>query len=582
MKQDKVHEENSSEVSVQKVYWGKRKFVALALCAALVVADCFIGLGGGSGSKEAQVEAADYNLSGPQDDNGVTTWRCVWFGKYWQTDTNKDGKADQKDTKQPVKWRVLEFNEAKNEVLLLADKILDYQKYNTTATALTWDTSSLRLTWLYNTFYNAAFSNTEKTAVKTTSSLSTATSGSAITTSERLYILAAEDVNNSAYGFANDGGGTASATREAKYTAYAEQLGGTTDTATGNGQWWIRTQGEKSATYDQALYVDSAGKLVDGATVTDSMGVRPVVRLDLTKDVWQDAGTVSSNSALDNELPYVETTPTPESQAGTTGNPSASPSVGPSVSPSVNPAASVRPSVSPVSSVKPSASPTRNPSLPTTVPTVNVRLLPTPTPTGNSNSPITVPTVAPSGTPTVIEDGTIKQVGKIKYKIVESTIEGGLVYVSRPMKTSYKSITIPDAVVIEGITYQVTGISKRAFMGMKKLTNVSIGSNVTAIGESAFESCTKLPFLLIPQQVTSIGKRAFAGCKKLHYFVVRSSGLSTVGARSFLGTNATMKVKTPKKKQAAYKKTFKQKGRISSRAVFIVSPKVIKYKGTNY
>ena len=42
-----------------------------------------------------QAQAADYGLNNPTtDSNGVTTWDCVYFGNYWQNDTNGDGVAD--------------------------------------------------------------------------------------------------------------------------------------------------------------------------------------------------------------------------------------------------------------------------------------------------------------------------------------------------------------------------------------------------------------------------------------------------------------------------------------------------------
>lgn len=37
-------------------------------------------------------KAAGYGLSNPRiDSDGVTTWDCVYFGNYWQNDTNGDG-----------------------------------------------------------------------------------------------------------------------------------------------------------------------------------------------------------------------------------------------------------------------------------------------------------------------------------------------------------------------------------------------------------------------------------------------------------------------------------------------------------
>ena len=40
------------------------------------------------------------DLKAPTTDaNGVTSWDSVYFGSYWQSDTNKDGKANDKDEK---------------------------------------------------------------------------------------------------------------------------------------------------------------------------------------------------------------------------------------------------------------------------------------------------------------------------------------------------------------------------------------------------------------------------------------------------------------------------------------------------
>ena len=48
-----------------------------------------------------QAQAADYGLNNPTTDGRrVTTWDCVYFGNYWQNDTNGDGVADENDEKQ--------------------------------------------------------------------------------------------------------------------------------------------------------------------------------------------------------------------------------------------------------------------------------------------------------------------------------------------------------------------------------------------------------------------------------------------------------------------------------------------------
>ena len=75
-----------------------------------------------------EISAGGYGVSNPIMKNGNTTWDCVYFGNYWQNDTNGDGKADQNDNKQPIKWRVLSVNG--DDAFLLADQNLDAQPYN--------------------------------------------------------------------------------------------------------------------------------------------------------------------------------------------------------------------------------------------------------------------------------------------------------------------------------------------------------------------------------------------------------------------------------------------------------------------
>lgn len=77
-----------------------------------------------------KARAADYGLKNPTtDSNGVTTWDCVYFGNYWQEDTNGDGIANQNDEKQPIKWRVLSVDG--DDAFLMADQNLDARQYNT-------------------------------------------------------------------------------------------------------------------------------------------------------------------------------------------------------------------------------------------------------------------------------------------------------------------------------------------------------------------------------------------------------------------------------------------------------------------
>ena len=102
-----------------------------------------------SGAAES---TSSYGLSNPTISNGVTTWDCIYFGNYYQSNSS---------TKEPIKWRVLSVNG--NDAFLLADQNLDAKPYNEKYTDVTWATCTLR-TWLNDTFLNTAFTLAEQAA----------------------------------------------------------------------------------------------------------------------------------------------------------------------------------------------------------------------------------------------------------------------------------------------------------------------------------------------------------------------------------------------------------------------------------
>lgn len=100
------------------------------------------------GSRTFVCPVYNYGVKNPTnpeaDGSGTSTWDCVCFGKYYQNDTNGDGKADETDEKEPVKWRVLSVDSAGN-ALLMADKILDYRNFNDNeAGDIDWGQSDMR------------------------------------------------------------------------------------------------------------------------------------------------------------------------------------------------------------------------------------------------------------------------------------------------------------------------------------------------------------------------------------------------------------------------------------------------------
>lgn len=281
-----------------------KKFISACLILTLVS-------GALCGTDKAKtVNAAGSELSNPQtDSNGITTWDCIYFGNYWQNDTNGDGVADKKDAKQPIKWRVLSVNG--NDAFLLADQNLDYQaydEYDTYRDQITWEICTLRQ-WLNAEFYQNAFDSREQSAVRATEIRNEdnpffGTNGGN-DTSDKVYLLSLSEVWNRTYGFSSED--AASETREAKNTAYVKACGAATvgsGSHAGNGEWWLRTPGilpyfavmvVKNG--DVAYAGDAVGTLHLQGVAESKYAVRPALYLDLSSDTWSKADSVSASIA---------------------------------------------------------------------------------------------------------------------------------------------------------------------------------------------------------------------------------------------------------------------------------------------
>ena len=129
---------------------------------------------------------------------------------------------------------------------------------------------------------------------------------------------------------------------------------------------------------------------------------------------------------------------------------------------------------------------------------------------------------------------------KDTYKVTKPATQNGTVEFSK-MDKAKSSITIPDTITVDGITYKVTSISKNAFKNNKKLKKVTIGKNITTIGANAFY-----------------------GCKNLKTITIKSKNLKTVSKNAFKGINSKAKIKVPKSKLTKYKKLLKGKGQKST------------------
>lgn len=98
----------------------------------------------------------------------------------------------------------------------------------------------------------------------------------------------------------------------------------------------------------------------------------------------------------------------------------------------------------------------------------------------------------------------------------------------------YGTITIPESITYNEMTYSVTGIGEDAFAGCKDLESVTIPNSVMSIGSWAFTGCTSLTSLSIPNSVTSIGSCAFSECNGLTSIAIGNS-VTNIGSGAFYG-----------------------------------------------
>lgn len=163
-----------------------------------------------------------------------------------------------------------------------------------------------------------------------------------------------------------------------------------------------------------------------------------------------------------------------------------------------------------------------------------------------SQQPSEAPSQQPSGSPSQKPEQDIKVPAKgtkltakgASYQVT-SAAEKNPTVVYKGSKKQKASVTIPDTVTIDKVTYKVTSIAANAFKNNKKLKKVVIGKNVT-----------------------KIGKKAFYGCSKLKKITVKTTKLTkkNVGRQAFKGIHKKAAFKVPKKKISSYRKVFRARG----------------------
>ena len=145
----------------------------------------------------------------------------------------------------------------------------------------------------------------------------------------------------------------------------------------------------------------------------------------------------------------------------------------------------------------------------------------------------TITSIITNETPKVGSTYTTK---KQKYKVTTGNTVAFMGTTDKKAASKTKKLTIPSSVKINGKSYKVTSIGKKAFSKYTRMASVTIGKKVTVI--EAY---------------------AFSRCKKLKNIKIQSTVLKRINKNAFKGINKKAKFKVPSKKKKAYKKLFKGK-----------------------
>lgn len=183
----------------------------------------------------------------------------VMFGSYEQDNNRLDGP-------EPIEWQVIARKD--DSCLLISRYALDCVRFNSNDGLATWDYSSV-LNWLNHTFFDEAFSQSEKTLVRRTDVSADRNpffpSDPGEETTERLFLLSIPE----AYEYFNSEND-----RSCEPTAYTIAKGA--NVSDGKCVWWLRTSGFDASVAARVLpdgRINYCGFHVD----SDDNAIRPAM-----------------------------------------------------------------------------------------------------------------------------------------------------------------------------------------------------------------------------------------------------------------------------------------------------------------
>ena len=204
------------------------------------------------------------------------TWSLVDFGTYaLQADGGRG----------PIEWRVLEYDQANDTLLLMANRALFSMAYEPTMFGSTWESSALR-SYLNKDFMNDAFNAQQMDAIRAVGLDNSGTGSShsvgGATTNDKVYILSVAEMNDPKYGlYGGDASNSVIETRQFGATeATLTNTNLTKKTYAGETfvNYYLRTPGYYQ--YDVAGVAPSGILNASGwRTYTKTAAVCPVIRV---------------------------------------------------------------------------------------------------------------------------------------------------------------------------------------------------------------------------------------------------------------------------------------------------------------
>lgn len=235
------------------------------------------------------------DLDNPVMEDGVSTWDCVYYGKYPQT-LGSDGKFKN----EPVKWRVL--SKDGNDLFLMADKALDARFFQDSKIKTTWENSETRRyinKYLLNRLFTSReLENVKLSKVNTPKNPKNGRSGGG-DTEDKLYLLSYQEIQNRDYGFTADYD-KESDTRMISFTDYSyyKKTDNKVQVSENNkAYWYLRSPGA----HDQNVGIvwNNGWSDYNGTNVYHMKdAIVPVMHLDASDAKIKYAGTVSSNGEV--------------------------------------------------------------------------------------------------------------------------------------------------------------------------------------------------------------------------------------------------------------------------------------------